>query len=51
MKANINEGSGYMFIITDKKSYEPGDTIMGSVFFELYHPSVTMELMMSLKGI
>ena len=49
-KAHINEGSGYMFIITDKNYYQPGDTISGSIFFELFHECISKDLMIEFIG-
>ena len=50
-KANINVGTGYLFIVTNKKSYHPGDTIKGSVFFELFHECASRELEIEFKGL
>lgn len=43
----INEGTGYMFMRLEKDQmiqsdpvYFGGETVRGSIFFELFHPSV-----------
>jgi len=37
--ASHNEGTGYMFIRLDKENsfYRSGETVKGTVFFELFH--------------
>lgn len=49
--ASINEGTGYMFATTDKHFYFPGDLLKGSVYFELFHSSVSVRLMIEICGI
>ena len=38
-EASHNEGTGYMFIRLDKENsfYRSGETVKGTVFFELFH--------------
>ena len=54
----MNEGTGYMFIRLEKDSlfesdlvYFGGETLSGSLFFELFHPSVQNEIFVRLKGV
>jgi hypothetical protein len=54
----MNEGTGYMFIRLEKDSilgsdpvYFGGETVRGSLFFELFHPSVQNEIFVRLKGV
>lgn len=47
-QVHLNEGTGYMFVRLEKDHpliesepvYYGGETIKGSLFFELFHPSV-----------
>ena len=32
----INKDVGYMFITVDKEQYEPGETVHGALYFELF---------------
>lgn len=47
------DGTGYMFIRLDKEDsfYRSGETVKGTVFFELFHPSVENELSIKFEGV
>jgi hypothetical protein len=49
--AEIDENWGYMFIITDKEEYSPGEMIKGKVILELFYPCPQKELHLGFKGI
>ena len=49
--AEIVDEWGYMFIITDKDEYSPGELIKGKVILELFYPCPQKELNMVFKGI
>lgn len=48
-----NEGTGYMFIRLDKEDsfYRSGETVKGTLFFELFHNSVQSELFIKFEGL
>ena len=48
-----NEGTGYMFIRLDKEDsyYRSGETVKGTVFFELFHQSAQNELFIKFEGV
>jgi hypothetical protein len=55
----MNEGTGYMFVrlerdhplIESESVYYAGETVRGSLFFELFHPSVQHEIFVRLRGV
>ena len=52
-EASHNEGTGYMFIRLDKEDsfYRAGETVKGTVFFELFHQSAQNELLIKFEGL
>ena len=48
-----NEGTGYMFIRLDKEDsyYRSGETVKGTVYFELFHQSAQTELNIKFEGV
>jgi hypothetical protein len=42
--------SGYMFIITDKDEYSPGDMIRGKIFIDFFVPCKQKDLNIKFKG-
>ena len=52
-QASENEGTGYMFICLDKQDsyYRSGETVKGTIFFELFHESMQNELLIKFEGI
>jgi hypothetical protein len=49
--AKIDDNAGYMFIITDKEEYSPGELIRGKVILELFYACPQKELHLGFKGI
>jgi hypothetical protein len=41
----VNREIGYMFITLDRHTYAPGETVNGSVFFELFRIGYQTKLM------
>lgn len=52
-EASHNQGTGYMFIRLDKEDsfYRSGETVKGTVFFELFHKSTQNELFIKFQGV
>lgn len=46
----VNREIGYMFITLDRHDYAPGDTINGSVFFELFRIGYQTKLIIQFEG-
>ena len=36
VQPTVNKDVGYMFIVLDRENYSPGDTVNGTVYFELF---------------
>ena len=50
-KAQTNNNVGCMFIVLDKDWYQPGSTVEGRVFFDLFMPCFQNRVMLKLEGI
>jgi hypothetical protein len=58
-QVHLNEGTGYMFMRLEKDHpliesevvYHGGETVKGSLFFELFHPSVQHEIFLRMRGV
>lgn len=49
-KPTQNENVGYMFVITNREYYCPGQVIEGRIFFETFLPCFQTKLMLKLEG-
>jgi len=47
---SINKDVGYMFIKVDREHYSPGQTVFGSVFFELFRIGYQTNLLLRVEG-
>ncbi|CDW85123.1 UNKNOWN [Stylonychia lemnae] len=50
VKPMVQANQGYMMIELDRDFYMPGDTVHGSVFFELFNISLQTKLMIRIEG-
>ena len=46
----VNKDVGYMFIVLDKETYSPGETVHGSLFFELFRIGYQTKLIIQFEG-
>jgi hypothetical protein len=46
----VNREIGYMFITLDKNNYAPGETVNGSIFFELFRIGYQTKLIIQFEG-
>ena len=47
----MNENVGYMFVVLDQDTYQPGDTIEGRLFFEVFMPCFQNRIMLKLEAV
>jgi hypothetical protein len=47
----VNENVGYMFVVLDQDTYQPGDTIEGRLFFEVFMPCFQNRIMLKLEAV
>jgi hypothetical protein len=50
VQPTVNKDVGYMFIMVDKEQYSPGQTVFGSVFFELFRIGYQTNLILRVEG-
>lgn len=50
MQPMVNKDVGYMFILLDKEHYAPGETVKGSVFFELFRIGYQTKVIIQMEG-
>ncbi len=46
----VNKDVGYMFITLDKDFYSPGETVNGSLYFELFRIGYQTKLVIQFEG-
>jgi hypothetical protein len=50
MQPMVNKDVGYMFILLDRDNYAPGDTVKGSLFFELFRIGYQTKVIIQFEG-
>ncbi len=46
----VNKDVGYMFILLDRDAYAPGETVYGSVYFELFRIGYQTKMIIQFEG-
>lgn len=52
LKTEVEQnGSGYVSIMLDKKSYAAGDVVKGTVYIDLFKPAQARDIFIQFKGV